>query len=96
MPRVGVPVRWHRFDPATFAVGRQSLGLDEQMVIGLYGPARSIVDVFRLASSEGVEVGNEALRRWLRSGGRPAELLEVAGQFPRTVTRLRHALEVLL
>lgn len=95
-PRVVVPVRWHRFDPATFEVGRQALVVDEQTVIGLYGPERSIVDVFRLVSSEGAEVGYEALRRWLRSGGQPAQLLEVAGNFPRTVTRLRHALEVLL
>jgi hypothetical protein len=95
-PVVGAPVRWHRFDPGSFAVGREVLALDGETSIGLYGAARSIVDVFRLASSEGPEVGYEALRRWLRGGGQPTELLAVAEHFPRTVARVRLALEVLL
>ena len=95
-PVVSAPVTWHRFDLATFEVGREMLRLDEQTTIGLYGAARSIVDAFRLASQHGPEVGHEALRRWLRRGGKPADLLEVARYFPRTAPRLRSALEVLL
>ena len=95
-PAVSAPVHWHRFDPATFAVGREAAALDEETTIGLYSPARTIVDVFRLISSQGSDVAYEALRRWLRAGGRAADLLEVAQHFPRTLARLRSALEVLL
>lgn len=95
-PTVTAPVIWHRFDPATFSVGRQTLRLDEQTDIGLYGPARSIVDAFRMAPQQGPELGYEAVRRWLRAGGKPAELIEVGAHFPRALARLRAALEVLL
>lgn len=95
-PVVAAPVAWHRFDPVTFDVGRESLSLDEQTEIGLYNAARSIVDAFRLAAGQGPELGHEALRRWLRAGGKPAEVLEVGAHFPRMLPRLRSALEVLL
>lgn len=96
VPRVSAPVTWHRFDPATFHVGRQTLSLGPGIEIGLYSATRSIVDAFRLASSTGSDVANEALRRWLRAGGTPSELLAVAAHFPRAVPSLRAALEVLL
>ena len=95
-PAVTAPVRWHRFDPATFTIGRETTPLDEETAIGLYSPARTIVDVFRLISSQGSDLAYDALRKWLRAGGRPADLLDVARHFPRTLTRLRSALEVLL
>jgi hypothetical protein len=93
---VSAPVTWHRFDPDTFDIGRKVTQLDEQTTIGLYGPARTIVDAFRVAPQHGSEVPYEALRRWLRGGGAPADLLDVATHFPRTLSRLRAALEVLL
>ncbi|MGH3450596.1 MAG: type IV toxin-antitoxin system AbiEi family antitoxin domain-containing protein [Haloechinothrix sp.] len=95
-PMVAAPVRWHRFDPDTFEVGRETLRLDDETEIGLYGAARSVVDAFRLVSLQGSDVAHEALRRWLRAGGKPAELLAVAAHFPRVLPRLRAALEVLL
>ncbi|MPY78744.1 MAG: hypothetical protein GEV04_09630 [Actinophytocola sp.] len=95
-PIVAAPVTWHRFDPATFDVGRESLRLDDETEIGLYNAPRSIVDAFRLATDQGPELGNEALRRWLRAGGRPAEILETGTHFPRVLSRLRAAMEVLL
>lgn len=95
-PVVTAPVTWHRFDPATFDLGRESLRLDDQTEVGLYSAPRSIIDAFRLAAHQGPELGNEALRRWLRSGGRPAEVVELAQHFPRVLPRLRTALEVLL
>jgi hypothetical protein len=54
------------------------------------------VDAFRLAARHGSDVAAEALRRWLRAGGKPADLLTIASHFPRTLPRLRNALETLL
>jgi predicted transcriptional regulator of viral defense system len=93
---VSAPVRWHRFAPEKFDVGREMLAIDEDTSIGLYDPTRTIVDVFRLVGLVGTDVAHEALRRWLRKGGQPAELLRIAAHFPRTVSRLRLALEILL
>jgi predicted transcriptional regulator of viral defense system len=91
------PVRWHFFQTATFEVERNQLALEESVSIGLYSAERSIVDAFRLRGREGRDVANEALRRWLRRrGAEPSKLLAIAAQLPRTLSPLRHALEVLL
>lgn len=95
-PAVTAPVRWHSFDRATFAVGRTLLALDPDTAVGLYGPERSIVDAFRLRGIVGVDLAYEALRRWLRGGGQPAQLLDTAAVFPPSVPGLRLALTVLL
>jgi hypothetical protein len=89
-------VTWHRFDPATFDIGRKIIALDDQTAIGLYDAARSLVDAFRLGRQHGSETAYEGLRRWLREGGAPTELFETANHFPRTLPRLRTALDVLL
>jgi predicted transcriptional regulator of viral defense system len=93
---VSAPVRWHRFAPETFDVGRGFTTVDETAKIGLYSPVRTIVDVFRMSAVVGSDAGYEALRRWLRQGGQPAELLRTAAHFPRTMSRLRVALQILL
>lgn len=95
IPALSVPIAWHRFDPATFSIGRSTTPLDDQTSIGLYDAERTIVDVLRL-THDGTDTGYEALRRWLRSGGKPADLIDVATHFPRVMPRLRTALEVLL
>jgi hypothetical protein len=41
-------------------------------------------------------VAIEALKRWLRGGGQPSALLMMARSFPRTSTRIRETLEILL
>lgn len=82
-PAVTAPVTWHVFDPETFEVGRTELPVDEQTVIGLYAPERSIVDAIRLRHREGNELGYVALGRWLaRPGSSPSELLAVGRRFP--------------
>jgi hypothetical protein len=46
---------------------------------------------------EGSDVAWEALRRWLARPGRsPAQLIDLAANFPRAEPALRQALEVLL
>jgi hypothetical protein len=97
VPKTRARTRWHRFEPATFEIGRELLQVDPDTTIGLYTPERCIVDAFRLRGREGHDVANEALRRWLRKpGAQPSALLALAARFPRAATPLRHALEVLL
>ncbi|ROS73614.1 type IV toxin-antitoxin system AbiEi family antitoxin domain-containing protein [Cellulomonas sp. PhB143] len=88
-------VTWHAFAPETFEVGRVTM--PEHPDLTMYSAERSVVDAFRTAHLEGIDQANEALRRWVRRpGSSPAELLRTAGRFPRTVTAIRHALQVLL
>jgi hypothetical protein len=96
-PAVSAPVQWHHFEPTTFDVGRTLLPLEEGATMGLYSPERCIVDAFRLRATQGHELAHEALKRWLRQpGNQPATLLRVSKSFPRAVTPIRKALEVLL
>jgi len=95
-PVVSGPVHWHEFDPATFEVGRITMQLDDTYTLGLYDAARSIIDAFRLRRAVGPDVANEALRRWLRRGGKPAELMRLAKIFPAARPSLLHTLQVLL
>ena len=95
-PAVTAPVRWHRFASETFDIGREFITVDDDTSIGVYSPTRTIVDSFRLIMIIGPDVAHEALRRWVRKGGQPAELLRTAAHFPRTLSRLNSALEILL
>lgn len=95
-PRTEAPVRWHHFDAKTFPIGRRLLDIGDESRIGLYLPERCIIDAFRMRNLEGPELANEALKRWLRSGGQPSELLRVARDFPRALTPLRQTMEILL
>lgn len=96
-PRVQAPVTWHRFDAATFELGRDRFDVDPTTTISIYSPVRSIVDAFRLRHQEGPDLARDALRRWLsRRDSHPAELLEMARHFPHAERGLREALEILL
>jgi predicted transcriptional regulator of viral defense system len=95
-PVVSAAVRWHRFDPDTFDVGRTEIDVDAAHRIGLYDAPRSIVDAYRLRHLVGAETANEALRRWLRAGGRPALLLRCSTPFPQARSAILNALQVLL
>jgi predicted transcriptional regulator of viral defense system len=96
-PAVGSPTRWHHFAADTFDLGRDLRPLDSATSIGIYSAERSIIDAFRTRGREGHELGHTALRRWLRRrGSHPADLLDLARHWPRTLTPLRTALEVLL
>lgn len=96
-PRVAALVHWHRFDEATFEIGRDEAIVDEDVRIGLYNPERCIIDAFRLRHQIGEELAIEALRRWLRrAGAAPATLLTMASAFPKAEPSLLAALRVLL
>lgn len=94
-PRVTAPVQWHTFDKDTFDLGRQTATIEgTDLTIGMYSPERCIVDAFRLRGYVGYEIAIEALGNWLRRpGARPAKLLMLARQIPRSEGPLRNALE---
>lgn len=97
LPKVVPPVRWHRFDPDTFEIGRDQFAVGE-LTIGIYNPERCICDAFRLRHIDGSEQAVEALKRWLRRrGSQPSTLLRMAQRFgPRAETPIRDALQILL
>jgi hypothetical protein len=77
-------------------MGRTEIAVDAEYKIGLYDAPRSIIDAFRLRHTIGPDVANEALRRWLRSGGRPTELLRYTQSFPPARPAILNALQILL
>lgn len=95
-PMLLAPVHWHHFAQNTFDVGRQELELTTSLSIGIYSPERSIIDAFRLRHTEGDDTANEALKRWLKAGGQPTDLLHMARDFPRALPALRTTLAILL
>jgi predicted transcriptional regulator of viral defense system len=97
LPKLSAPVTWHKFAPATFEIGRETIRIDNHR-IGLYDAPRSIIDTFRLRHLEGYELAIEALKRWLRKrGSQPSTLLAMAHRIdPRSEATLRKAMEILL
>lgn len=96
-PRMTAPVTWHRFDQATFEIGRQMIPVHGTLAVGLYSPERSIIDAFRLRHLYGQEQAVEALRRWLaQRGNQPTTLLTLCRDFPTVEPTLRGILQVLL
>jgi hypothetical protein len=95
-PETSVPVRWRHFATATFAIGRELLDIGGAEQIGIYSAERSIIDAFRLRHLDGADLANDALKRWLRGGGQPSDLLRMAKSFPQALTPLRETMEILL
>lgn len=96
-PKTSAPATWHKFNAETYDIGRETLPLVGGLQMGLYGPERTIIDVYRLRHIEGVELGRDALKQWLRwRGAQPAALLRMAESFPKVVPQLRADLRVLL
>jgi len=95
-PATSGAIAWHQFDRATFDIGRGEIpipGTDQ--TIGIYSPERSIADAFRLRGEVGYELARESLKEWLRRGGKPARLIEIASRLPRTKSPTLQALEAL-
>jgi predicted transcriptional regulator of viral defense system len=96
-PRTEAPATWHRFDDDTFHIGQTRLTVINGLTIGLYSPARSIVDAYRLRHLYGTEQALNALKRWLRApANQPSNLLEVADDVPGSRSAIRSALQTLL
>jgi hypothetical protein len=89
-------IAWHQFDQATFEIGRDEITIPgSDQTIGIYSPERSIADAFRLRGEVGHEPARDALREWLRRGGKPARLIEIASRLPRAKSPVLQALDML-
>ncbi len=89
-------IAWHHFDRATFEIGREQIAIPgSDQTIWIYSPERSIADAFRLRGEVGYELARDALREWLRRGGKPARLIEIASRLPRAKSPVMQALDIL-
>lgn len=96
IPPGSASIAWHSFDKATFDLGREEItipGTDQS--IGLYSPERAIADAFRLRAEVGYELARDALKEWLRRGGKPAQLINLATTLPRAKAPILTALDAL-
>lgn len=91
------PIAWHFCAKDTFSLGRIAHELAAGIEIGLYGPERTLIDVFRLWHQLGSDIAHESLRRWLRRRtSSPGVLLDMAKSFPMARPAIQAAFEVLL
>ncbi|CAM3471795.1 type IV toxin-antitoxin system AbiEi family antitoxin domain-containing protein [Occultella aeris] len=95
-PACGPSIAWHQFDRATFEIGRDEIAIPgTDLAIGIYSQARSIVDAYRLRGEIGYELPRDALKEWLRRGGKPPELIGIASRLPRAQGPIQQALDAL-
>ncbi|MFC4242246.1 type IV toxin-antitoxin system AbiEi family antitoxin domain-containing protein [Gryllotalpicola reticulitermitis] len=96
IPAGGSAIAWHSFDRATFLLGREEIPIPGgDLTIGLYSQERTIADAFRLRGELGYELARDALREWLRRGGKPGRLMEIASRLPRSKAPVLQALDAL-
>jgi predicted transcriptional regulator of viral defense system len=89
-------IHWHHFDKGTFEIGREEILIaGSEQTIGIYSPERTIADCFRLRSLVGYEAARDATKEWLRRGGKPVNLVQIATQLPRTKALVLNALDLL-
>lgn len=89
-------ISWHLFNAASYDIGREPITIPGTDIRSwIYSPERCIVDAVRLRGRLGYETGIDALKSWLNAGGRPADLMRVAGQVPRATSAIHAALQVL-
>lgn len=94
LPATAPAIAWHSFDRSTFELGRDRVHIPgTDLTIGLYSAERSIADAFRLRGDLGYELALDALKEWLRRGGRPADLVEMATRLPRANRPIMQALD---
>ncbi|MDO4606352.1 MAG: type IV toxin-antitoxin system AbiEi family antitoxin domain-containing protein [Bowdeniella nasicola] len=95
-PATEQAITWHQFAQPTFDLGRSTMPIEgSKLTIGIYSPERCIADAFRMRGQLGYETARDALKEWLRRGGKPNRIIEIGLQLPRTRTPLMHALETL-
>lgn len=96
IPATNGAIAWHSFDKSTFEIGRDRIPIPgAEQTIGLYSAERTIADAFRLRGELGYEIARDALKEWLRRGGKPARLLKIATKLPRAKGPVLSALDAL-
>ncbi len=96
-PRIAYPpTEMHRFDPATFDIGKQPFEVAPGELVNVYSPERAVADAMRMRHLVGEGVALAALRTYLaEKRGQPAELMSVAGRLGRA-SALTDAMRVIL
>lgn len=96
-PRISYPpTEMHRFDPATFDIGKQAFEAAPGESVNVYSPERAIADAMRLQHLVGEGVALSALRTYLaEKRGRPAVLMDIAKKLGRA-SALTQAMRVIL
>jgi predicted transcriptional regulator of viral defense system len=96
-PRISYPaVEVFHFDSASFELGLESFEVALGEHVRLYGPARTVVDLFRFRRLMGEPSAYIALRRYLAAPGtRPRDLLDLSGAL-NVLGPVRAAVDVLL
>jgi hypothetical protein len=96
LPATAAAIAWHSFDRSTFDIGRDRVPIPgSDLTIGLYSAERSIADAFRLRGDVGYDLARDALKEWLRRGGKPSALMEMATRLPRAKRPILQALDLL-
>jgi len=96
IPATDAAIAWHAFARETFDLGRERMTIPgTDIMIGIYSPERTIADAYRLRGQIGYEIARDALKEWLRRGGKPGALMRIASQLPRAKSPILAALEIL-
>ncbi|MBP1628351.1 MAG: hypothetical protein H6Q00_2826 [Holophagaceae bacterium] len=83
VPKLTFPARFIRMGDRSLEEGIESIRIEGQRV-RITGKARTVCDALRFRDKVGVEVALEALKAFLRQGGRPDELIRW-----ETISRVR-------
>jgi len=89
-PRLTFPARFVRMGGQAFTEGIETIRLEGQRV-RIYSKAKTVCDALRFRDKIGMEVALEAMKTFLRQGGRPDELIQW-----ETVCRVRTTLRTYL
>ncbi len=73
-PQLTFPSRFIRMGDKAFEAGIETIRIEGKR-IRIYGKAKTVCDALRFRDKVGVEVALEALKTFLRQGGRPDELI---------------------
>jgi len=96
IPVTDAPIAWHAFARETFDLGRERMTIPgTETMIGIYSPERAIADAYRFRGQIGYEIARDALKEWLRRGGKPGALMRIASQLPRAKSPILAALQIL-
>ena len=75
VPRMAFPARFIRLEEGAHAAGVETIRIGGTKV-RIYSKAKTVCDALRFRDKVGIEVAFEALKTFLRQGGRPDELIQ--------------------
>jgi predicted transcriptional regulator of viral defense system len=94
VPTMAFPTRFIRLGESAYAAGIEIIKIGRTKV-RIYSKAKTVCDALRFRDKVGVDVAFEALKTFLRQGGRPDELIQWE-EVCRIKTTLRGHLSILL